>query len=558
MTTFLKKYYLPTCLVGIVLLNIAVSFTSVRIDLTSDKRYTLSEPTQRFMGKLDAPIHLTIYLDGELNASFLGLKRATAELLDDLSRYSTQPINYRFVDPTQAENDEQRNQQYEALIEQGMNPTVIYEKSKDGQAQQKVIFPWAKITYKEKTSIFSLLKNIQGNSGEENLNISIENLEYELMDALRKMIDTEVDRIAFIEGHGELSEQNTYDISTALSQYFQVDRGVLDNNARILDGYKAIIIAAPQTPFSESDKFIIDQYIMRGGRVLWLIDGVKFDNKALSTTGISPAIPLELNLTDQLFRYGVRINPELIQDEQCMLIPVNISGDANNADFQPMPWYFAPLLNTSPYHATTRSISPVSTSFASTIDFVGSNNKVNAQVLLATSAATHIISTPSTIDVNSVKITPDYFKHKYIPVGVALEGAFESVWSHRMRPEGIIGQSEIRKESVPTRQIVIASGSAISNEIEQGKALPLGYDRYTQKQFGNRDFLLNAILYLSDDEGWIDLRKKDFTLRLLNQNKTRTQRTLYQWINVVLPLALLLVFGILFTYTRKRKYGHHS
>ncbi len=546
---------MPLTLLVLLAINVLVSFVSYRIDLTADKRYTISKPTKALMQKLDAPVNITIYLDGDLNAGFLRLKRATAELLDDLSSYGNHAISCEFVNPSDAETVEMRNKQYEDLVNEGMSPTVIYEKTSDGQSTQKVIFPWAKVQYKSKTRYVLLLKNMQGNSGEQNLNISIETLEYEFTDVLRTMSQTKVNKIAFIEGHGELPEHNTFDVSTALSKYFQIDRGILGDDPRILNDYKAIIVAGPQEKFSESDKFIIDQYIMQGGRVLWMLDGVRMDANALSTSGISPAIPLDLNLTDQLFRYGVRINPVILQDEQCMLIPVNTGQGQGTSDFQPMPWYFAPLLNTSPFHAATRNVTALSSNFVSAIDFVGNDTKLRKEVLLATSSATHVIATPGTIDVNSVSINPNHFNQTHIPVGVAVEGVFQSVFAHRMKPDNLLSVAPIRKESVPTKQIVLASGTIMSNDYEHGQALPAGYDRYTQKQFGNRDFVVNALLYLADDEGWIDLRNKEFTLRLLNKSITRRDRRFYQYLNVGTPLCLLLLFGIGFMLWRKRKYG---
>ncbi len=538
----------------IIVLNVIAGMFFFRIDLTADKRNSISAPTKQLMRNLSQPLSITIYLAGDLNSGFLRLQKAVAELLDELDMYASRHIDYRFVNPSDADNAQQRQEQYEALMQKGMVPTVIYEKDKDGKSVQRIVFPWAEITYGGKTRYLCLLKNIRGRSGDENLNVSIENLEFELTDVIRMLTQDNVRKIAFIEGHNELSETYTYDISLAWNRYFQIDRGVLGNDASVLDGYEAIVVAAPQDALSESDKYIIDQYIMYGGRVLWLLDGVRFDIQALSQNGISPAMPLELNLTDMLFRYGIRINPVLIQDEQCLLVPVNVAPEGTTADFQPMPWYFAPLLLTSPLHPVSRNIAPVAGTFVSAIDFVGDNRQVSGAVLLASSNATHVVQTPATIDVTDMALTDNYFNAAYIPVAGALEGSFESAFTHRIMPSGIINAKPKRRESLPTRQIVVACGSIIRNEVEKGEALPVGYDRYTQNQFGNRDFLVNAMLYLTDDEGWINLRSKDFTLRMLNRNISRQKRTLMQWVNTGVPIACLLLFGVGFSLYRKRRY----
>ncbi|MFT3752118.1 MAG: Gldg family protein [Paludibacter sp.] len=315
-----------------------------------------SYQSKSLMSSIGNPLEVTVYLDGELNPGFLRLKKSTAELLDELSVYSTKAINVTYINPSLADSPEERDRKYNELASRGLTPTAVYERDKEGKSIQKVIFPWIEISYNGRKVAVCLLKNILGNSGDENLNISIENLEFEITDGIRRVVNTEVKKIAFIEGHGELSERETYDICKSLSRYFQIDRGVLGNDASILKDYKAIIIAKPTQPFSESDKFIIDQYIMNGGNVLWLIDGVRIAKENLSTIGLSPAMELDVNLSDQLFRYGIRINPVLLQDVQCVSVPVNIAPKNATPQFEPSPWYYAPLLLTSPEHTVTRNI----------------------------------------------------------------------------------------------------------------------------------------------------------------------------------------------------------
>lgn len=552
---FLKKYSLLIGCLIVVLLNILSANLFFRIDLTSDKRHSVSQPTKQLMAGLNQEVDVTIYLDGEMNSGFLRLKRSVAELLDELSIYAPEGINYSFTNPTSLPQEEQKRLM-QLFAENGISPTTIYERNRDGKSVQRLLFPWLRISYGDKQQWVSLLKNIKGNSGEENLNISIESLEFQLTDAIRLLTQKEIQKIAFIEGHGELSDYNTWDISLALSRYFQIDRGVLGTDASVLDDYKAIIIAAPTQPFSENDKYIIDQYIMRGGRVLWLIDGVRLDENSLSTTGMSPTIPMDVNLTDMLFRYGVRVNPMIVQDQQCLLVPVNVASEGEPAHFEPMPWYFAPLLLTSPNHPVSRNLPQVTGTFVSCLDMVGENENLRRDVLLATSNATHIISAPAAINVEEIELTPDYFNLAYVPVAVAMDGVFPSLFAHRLMPQNITNAPAKLKESVPTKQIVMASGSFISNDIQDGQPLPVGYDRYTQTQFGNRDFFINALLYLTDDQGWINLRNKQLKIRLINKNIATNMRLPLQLINVGLPLLFLAIFGVVFFVIRRRVYTH--
>ncbi len=548
----------PIILILLVALVIISYFYFFRIDLTSDKRYSIADQTKNLMAKMDAPLEVTVYLDGDLNPGFQRLKKSTAELLDELSVYSDKSITVKYENPSLADSPDQREKKYLELQTHGLNPTAVYERDKEGKSIQKIIFPWIEINYKGKKVPVCLLKNILGNSGEDNLNISIENLEFEITDGIRRLVNTKVSKIAFIEGHGELSEAETYDISKSLSRYFQIDRGVLASNAAVLNDYKAIIIAKPTKPFSESDKFIIDQYIMNGGRVLWLIDGVRIAKENLSTIGLSPAMELDLNLNDQLFRYGIRINPVLLQDVQCASVPVNIAPANATPQFEPTPLYFTPLLLASPEHPVSRNITEVRSEFCSGIDVVGQNKQVSYNLLLASSENTHIIGTPTTIDMGQKLKANDkaYFNVSYVPVAVAMEGNFDSDFANRMVPKGLTNTLPILKQSMKTRQIVVADGDIIRNEvsIKDSTSIPLGFDRYTNQQFGNKDFIQNAVLYLADNDGWIQLRNRTLKLRLLNKQISSDEKTVWQVVNVLSPIILLALLGIGYQIVRKRKY----
>ncbi len=543
---------------------IAVYFISerhfFRIDLTSEKRYSLSENTQNLLGSLDDELQVYIYLDGDLNAGFLRLRKSVKEMLDEFDAYAGAKVHYTFVNPSAGATNEERDKKYEELEKRGMRGILVHDRDQEGQAMQKVVFPWIELTYKGKSRPVNLLKNIPDKSGEENLNTSIETLEYEITDALRLMTTTQIPKVAFLEGHGEWVQPLVYDLTQELSHYYQVDRGSITDDPNILDGYKALIIAAPTEKFSEKDKYVIDQYIMKGGKVLWLLDGARISLDSLSTASQTISVENDLNLSDQLFNYGARINADLVQDVQCLLIPVNTARMGDQPKYEPMPWYYSPLALAVPIHPISKNLAPVKTEFVSSIDFVNEELDVKKTPLLVTSTGTHVQNVPSVVSMDVVNVEKNgyYFNKHNIVVGAILEGIFPSVFTNRTMPEGINTTETIKTESKPTKMVIIADGDLIRNDI-QGKGenmnvLPLGYDRYMNQQFGNKEFLLNAVNYLTDDDGWMALRSREIKLRLLNKPAIIGQRTFWQIANITLPLLLLGLFGLAFNFIRKRKY----
>ena len=526
---------------AVVLVNVLVHHFVVRWDMTNDRRYRIAPTTRALIQSLDAPLQVTILLDGELNAGFQRLQRATIEMVEELEAigYWQLGIEYR----VSAEE-----------VPKGLSPTVIHERTHKGQTAQTTVYPYALITYKGKTAVVELLRNNRGLSGEENLNHSIENLEFAFVEAIHSLAREQVEKIAFLEGHGELSEAEVFDLSQALSHYYQIDRGTLGNETGVLDEYRAVIIADPQLPFSEKDKYILDQYLMQGGRILWVVNGVRFSEQTLSENGMTPVIPLELNISDMLFRYGVRINPALVQDLQCLPMPVDVSDNPQQPNWQPMPWTYAPLLLTSQASPITRNIMQVSATMASCIDFVGGEDGLQKTTLLATSSNSKLTGTPATVDLSLFNGTESEFQYAFVPVAASIEGVFPSLYAHLLPPEDLQLHAPLRKTSEPTKQIVVAAGSTIRNEWQQGQPLPLGYDRYTQTQFGNRDFMVNAVLYLTDDTGWMALRQKQITLRLLNDQRAREERITAQVVSIIMPLTILAIIGIAVIGIRKKRY----
>ena len=535
----MKLLKLILVLIVLVVINLSAGYVVCRWDMTADKQYSISQPTKTLLHSLDQPIEIMLLLDGELNPGFTRLKKATTELIEELSVYAN---NGLYTIPATEK------------ATQNLIPTVIHERTHKGQTAQTTVYPYALVKYGEKIKAVELLKNRPGLSGEENLNSSIENLEYAFAETIRSITQTEVDKIAFIEGHGELDERYVYDLTEALAQYYQVDRGTMGLRTGVLDDYKAVIIADPQQAFSETDKYILDQYLMQGGRILWVVNGVQFSKDYLASQGATPIVALDLNIHDMLFNYGVRINHTLVQDLQCLPVPVDVSQDAAQPNWQPMPWTFAPLLLTSQTSPITRNVAQVNAIMVSSVDVVGGDDGIKKDILLATSSASRLTAVPAKVDLSMGHHDEAAYKYSFIPVALSLEGQFPSLYAHLLPPAELELHAPTIKRSEHTKQIVVAAGSTIRNEWQQGQPLPLGYDRYTKMQFGNRDFMVNAVLYLTDDQGWMQLRQKEFTLRLINNQRAQQTRIHAQVASIVIPLLLLAAIGGVVIGIRKKKY----
>lgn len=521
----------------VVLVNILAHCLVVRWDLTDDHRYSLSEPTQSLLTELDQPLYVTTYLDGELNSGFRRLKNTSEELLAEMGHYATL-----------------HTRQGEGTSRQDLQPVVIHERTQNGKTAQTTLYPYMEFAYGTRRLTVSLLHNQRGLSGEENLNRSLENMEYLFAEAIHSLKQDTLSAIAFLEGHGELSEHYVLSAEQQLGRYFRVDRGAIGHDPSLLDQYRCLIIADPGKPFSEVDRYALDRYLMRGGRILWLINGVQFSTDVLSNEGFTPVIPLELNLQDMLFQYGVRINPVLVQDQQCLPIPVNVAAPDQQPNYQPIPWYYAPLLLTSEGSPITRNLGQISSTFVSTVSAVGADEAIRKNILLATSSASRLIGTPAEVDLSDLNPDPQDFRYGFIPVAMSLEGVFPSVFRHLEVPEEITTVSDRYQQSVPTRQIVVASGSVIRNEWQQGQALPLGYDRYSGMQFSNPDFITHAVLWLTDDEGLISLRQKQISLRLINDRRAHDHLPAIRLAACGTPLLVLLIVGLIYILIRKRRY----
>ncbi len=556
----IKSWILPVIFIALALFLITSRSCFFRLDLTAEKRHSLSPASKNLVKEMREPLKMKLYLGGDLDANMLRLRHAVEDMVDEVNLVAKYRIEIELINPSEELEDEKRYAKYQELEQRGLSGMSVTVRDARGRMTEQVIFPWAEM-YTSKITIPIRLMQPSGNySGEQIVNLALEDIEYQIIDAIRVLNAKDIKKVAFIEGHNELQEEYVYDATEALSRYFQVDRGVLGTDPTILDGYDAIIIAKPTEPFSETDKFIIDQYIMRGGRVMWLIDGARMSNENLSTGGLSPLIAYELNLHDQLFKYGVRITPSIIEDMQCGYMPVNMARAGEQPRFESIPWFYTPLLQPSPINPATKNISAVKADFASGIEVVGdTSSSVKKEFLLISSNASHITFAPAEIDVTkAVTLEPEeYFDRAYIPVAVSMQGSFPSVFTHRMVPTGI-DPVDIIQNSVDTKMIVVADGDIIRNEVEvdnqQMYLVPLGYDRVTKQTHGNKDFIVNSMLYLTDDEGVMELRNRTVALRLLNRAVVESKRTQWILINTLVPIALIILLGSVYLFYRHRKY----
>jgi len=554
----------------IILVNIISNFVFTRFDLTSEKRYSLSDATKELLKNLDDIVYFQIYLDGEFPAGFKRLRNETKEMLDEFRAYSDN-IEYEFINPSESDDKDERNDIYKLLIERGLNPTDLQVKTKKGSSQQ-IIFPGAIVIYKSNELPLELLKTQIGVPAEQVLNNSILALEFNIASTIKKLSKTQKPKIAFIEGHGELNKRETFDITNALSSYYVIERveinGQLNSltertmpdstNIKIKNKFDAIIIAKPDSAFSEKDKFIIDQFIMRGGKVLWVIDPVLASLDSLQKAETTLGIANNLNLEDILFKYGVRLNNDLIMDLNALPIPMRTGQIGNQPQIDFFPWYYFPIITPLIKHPIVNNLNAIKTEFVSSIDTVNVPG-IEKTVLLTTSQYSRTLKTPTLIDLSILQEQPDErsYRKKFVPIAVLLEGSFESVFINRI-PPAISNDSKIGfvTESLPTKMIVISDGDIIKNQfhIPQGYPLPLGYDQFTRETFGNKELILNAMNYLIDDSGLISIRSRELKLRLLDKTRISKSKIFWQLLNTLGPIILIVIFGILQTYFRRKKY----
>ena len=557
----------------VAVVNVIGNFIFTRFDLTSEKRYTLSPTTKEILNNLDDYVYFKVYLEGDFPAGFKKLRRETKEMLDEFRAYSKY-IDYEFINPSESSDAAERNETYKLLYQSGLNPTDMVIRNSDGSSKQMIIWPGALVSYRNDTEIaIDLLENQNGQSDEAALNASMQNLEFRLIDAVKKVTRLQKPYVAFIDGHGELGEQEVYDITQTLSQNYNVSRVTIDGkidallhrtqneeNVKAFTTYDAIIIAKPTQPFDERDKFLIDQYIMHGGKVLWLVEPVIATMDSLQNQESTIGIEQNLNLDDMLFKYGVRLNRNLLLDLTCASIVIRTGQVAGQPQMEYYRWFYFPLLQAASNHPLVRNMNAIKADFVSSIEATTSAEGINQIPLLKTSDYTKISGTPVFISLSMLRQTPDrrFFPSKGQNTAYLLKGTFPSLYANRI-PQEIIDSHEMQfmDESKPTAMIVVADGDIIRNQIDIRRKMPLalGFDQYTGNTYANKEFIENCISYLVDGEGLIDIRSRELKIRLLDMTKIAKERTKWQLINTLIPIGLIIALGFVMAFIRKRKYS---
>ncbi len=549
---------LISLLVIVILFNFMGSFYFKRFDLTSEKRYTLAESTRTLLGELDDVVFLKVYLQGDFKPGFARLKNEAKEILDEFRAYSNGNLEYEFINLYDGTTKDEATNIERQLYEKGIVPEQIIQSGKE-KTSQGWIWPGALVSFKNKETVWQIYKRQMGKPEDESINNSVQELEYGLTNVIRKLKQTRSQEVSFIEGHGEADTLQQYDLMRSLSEYYSVNRININGKLSALKDADAIVITQPDSAFTDKDKFIIDQYIMNGGKVLWLVDPVYVDMDTLRQKGFSLGFGQQYNIEDMLFKYGVRLNPVLVQDLQSGAIPMNVGFKKGEPDFKMFPWLYSVLVLPDGDHPIVKNLDLIKMDYLSTIDTVRSPG-IKKTILLHTSKYTKTQPTPARISLALAMQRPKeaQFRNSYQPVAVLLEGEFNSVVENRL-PAVLLNDPTFKyvEHGKATKMIVVADGDLAINDIQYktNSVMPLGYDKYTQRTFANKTFLLNCVNYLLDDKGLLQLRSREVKLRLLDKKKTDTQRTKWQVTNVALPALLIIGFGIVQYYYRRKKYA---
>ncbi len=563
---FRKKYILELAIVILAVFFISqlATIRFFRIDLTSEKRYSISQASKRILRQLDDVVYVRLYLAGELPNDLIQFKENMRESLIDFRAYAGKNLEFEFVNVYDEKDPTLRNKLMQELVDKGLRVTDIQLQDEEGGLTTKIIFPGAIFSYKNVDFPVNLLKNNPALPYQENIANSVQSLEYEFIRAIKSITNKKVEKIAFIEGHGELDYYETYDISTELSLFFQVDRGVIGGNLENVLEYKALFIARPRTKFNEADKFVLDQYLMNGGKLLFFLDPVEANEDSLIGGQTFTAFR-DLNIYDLLFKYGTRISYNLVKDIQCNYKRLQSSVNNQEAKTSILPWWYSPLITASPDNILTRGLNYIKTDYVSAIDTTPAPIEgLKRSVLLATSDTSAMIENPVYISLDEVVRPPDksVFNRKSLPIAILSEGEFPSFYRNYGVPEGVADFSvPIRKVSKKTALFVSGDADLIRNEVlvQNSEIIPqvLGYDRDTRQTFGNKEFVMNLVNYMTDDMALISLRSREYKLRLLDRLKLRNKQIKFKWImiNTILPVLLIILIGWGYNVRRKAKYS---
>ncbi len=546
-------------LLALIVLNFGGKYIFHRFDFTADKRFTLNDKTKKLLSNTQKPIVITVFLDGELPAAFKRLQASVKDLLSDYKAYAKADLKIVFVDPLVGLNAADQDTVINNLYQQGIEATNLSVKTERGLTQ-KLVYPMAMIESDGKQMPVKLLQNLDaGGSYEDNINRSIENLEYTFTSSIKKVIAGNNPRIGFTESNGEPGDLQLYDAMHTLASSYEVGRVDLNTIDKAgLDKLKMLIVVKPQTAFSETEKYKINYFVMNGGRVLWSIDQVSAELDSLRGKGSQMVFNKELNLDDMLFMYGARINYNIIADKNSAEIPVSTGTVGGQPQLQLVPWIYYPILLPDTAAALVKNLDGIKAEFPSTVDTIGSKG-VKKTYILTSSNFNKVFNVPKLFSLQMVAEQPDpkTFQNPLQSGGVLLEGNFPSVFAGRPLPSGIQSPYTNLAVSKPAKMVVIGDGDVFKNQVvaKDNSPLPLGFDRYTQRTYGNRALLLNIADYFTDDDNLIALRNKDLKIRLLDKAKVKLEKIKWQFINIVFPLLLLIFFAIFQHYYRKYKYA---
>ncbi len=555
----------------LVFANVISSYLFRRFDLTSEKRYTLSESTKDVLKGLDDQVLFRVYLEGDdLPAEYRRFRNDIKNMLDQFRAYSSN-VEYEFINPNAFKTEEEKMQLYQTLVKKGLVPIPIATEE-EGVQKQQVVYPAMEVTYKGRETALQLQSaGLSSRSTEEVINTSVENLEYNFVTALHRLTRPVQARVGFLTGHNELDKIDIYDIQMSLVDDYKVENVYLNQNINALTGriqnvsdssvtvsnkYDVLVIPKPLETFSDKDLYVIDQFVMYGGKILWLVDALDADLDSLQGKEQTFATRLPTNLEEMFFNYGVRINPDLLMDYRCRGIPMM----GNDNRMQLVPWYYFPTLVPNSDHPIVRNLDVLKTDFISSIDLI--DNNIKKTVLLTTSDHVHIKNAPVNVQLADARIpvNEQLFNRSNLPVAVLLEGSFQSLFRNRLAT-AFMELSEIGYKSEcekPTQMIVVSDGDIIRNGVQSSEQglypLPLGYDKYTDVMFANKTFILNAINFLAGDEAMIDARPRNIAIRRLDVAKVKSQRGYYQFANIVYPVVLVLLLAAVVLCARVLRY----
>jgi gliding-associated putative ABC transporter substrate-binding component GldG len=543
-------------LIGIMMIIIINQLSArqfYRFDLTEEKRYTITDATISILSNLEDVVYVDVYLEGDLPAGVQRLQKAVRETLDEFKIYAGNNLQYRFINPSTAKSDKAKREFYESLIKKGIQATNLYD-NVDGKRTQILIFPGAVITYGSKERGVTFLKGNKASSPQEQLNQSIEGIEFELASNIKSLTESEIKRIALLKGHGELDTLQIAGFTAELMNKYKVFHVDLTRRQTLL-GYDAIVLAKPTKPFSEVDKFKIDQFIMRGGKAMFLIDAL-YANMDSASREDNLALPFETNLDDLFFKYGFRLNRDMILDRTAAPYPVVVGNLGDNPQIQLLPWPFYPIVNNFTEHPAVRNNDAMLTRFMSTIDTLSAAG-IEKTPLMSSSQYSKVLSAPVKVSINELKkeMNPEFFNSGPQTTAWIYEGAFTSLYKNRFLP-GNFSKSEFIPDGQSTRMLIVSDGDIARNDInpQTGQPQELGFYQFTETRYGNADFLMNTMTYLLEEDGIINARSKELKIRPLDLVKIQEQKLFWQLLNLVLPIILIVIFGIIKYMVRKRKY----